>query len=85
MATGMAQFLMHLKRTRRCVMTLEGRVAEYLSHKQNRNPDASKNINECPAPQKKDDYHSCLYFFRGFLWHKLLSKHPPLGKATELF
>ena len=66
-------------------MTLEGRVAEYLSHKRNRKPDASKNINECPAPQKKDDYHSCLYFFWGFLWHKLLSKHPPLGKATELF
>ena len=47
-------------------MTLEGRDAEYLSHKQNRKPNASKNINEYPVPQKKDDYHSCLYFSEGF-------------------
>ena len=47
-------------------MTLEGRDAEYLSHKQNRKPNASKNIDEYPVPQKKDDYHSCLNFFQGF-------------------
>ena len=34
-------------------MTLEGRDAEYLSYKQNRKPNASKNINEYPVPQKK--------------------------------
>ena len=37
---------------------------------------ASTNINEYPVPQKKDDYHSCLYFFRGFQWRKLLSQRP---------
>ena len=54
------------KRTRSCIMTLEGRDAEYLPHKQNRKPDASKNINEYPVPQKKDDCHNCLNFFRRF-------------------
>ena len=46
---------------------------------------ASENINEYPVPQKKDDYHRCLYFFRGFQWRQLFSQRPLLGKATELF
>ena len=34
--------LIAFKSTRSCIMTLEGSVPEYLSHKQNRKPDASQ-------------------------------------------
>ena len=51
-------------------MTLEGRVAEYLSQQK---VWRFQKFNEYPVPQKKDDYHRCLYFFRGFQWHKLKS------------
>ena len=51
-------------------MTLEGRVAEYLSQQK---AWRFQKLNEYPVPQKKDDYHRCLYFFWGFQWHKLKS------------
>ena len=41
MATDMAKFFKASKRTRDCMMTLEGSVAEDLSHRQNRKPVAS--------------------------------------------
>ena len=53
-ATGIAQFLLALKRTRGCIMTLDGSVEEYLSFKQNRKP-AAPTYYEYPVPQEKDD------------------------------
>ena len=66
-------------------MTLEGRDAEYLPHKQNRKPDASKNINEYPVPQKKDDCHNCLNFSEGFNGINFCLNTHPLGRQRNGF